>query len=186
MAIPVKRRLRPAAAITAILLATAGVSLAGAGAASADVNSWQELYAVSSNYSLDVVGASTSAFGQIDVWYDNGNANQQFSYPDQDGQVAQIINQNSGMCITTDGGAGDALFQLPCQNGANQQWKAEVWTAWWNPGKTMVTFLNPWSGLVMEIYGNSYSPGATVDAWYPNGGLNQSFMLPGCSGSVFC
>jgi hypothetical protein len=184
MAGPARRGLRAAAAMTAVLLAAGGAALAGAGAASADVNSWQQLIAVSSLYNLDVNGASTSAYAPIDVWYNTGGANQQFSYPDQNGQVAQIINENSGMCITTDGVAGDGLFQLPCQNAGNQQWEAETWTAWWNPGKTMVTFLNPWSGLVMDIYDDSYSPGATVDAWYPNGGLNQSFLLPGCSGAA--
>lgn len=141
---------------------------------------------MSSWYSLDVAGAAIAPFAGIDVWYDNGNDNQKWSYPSSDGQVGQILAKNSQMCVTTDGGAGDPLFQYPCQNAPNQQWKAELWTAWWNPGKSMVTFLNPWSGLVMEVYQNSYSPGATVDAWYPNGGLNQSWGLPGCNDPIFC
>jgi hypothetical protein len=82
------------------------------------------------------------------------------------------------MCITTDGHQGDTLFQSPCRNRAGQEWKAKIWTDSLYPGRSMVTFLNPWSGLVMDIYQNGTSPGTPVDGWLPNGGLNQSFVLP--------
>jgi hypothetical protein len=177
-----RRGLRAAAAVAAAALVAGGVALAGAGSASANVAGYRQLNVLSSGYSLDVVGASTSPFAQIDVWYNNGNANQWFSFPQGNGQVGEIQNQNSGMCITTDDVPGDALYQFPCENGADQQWEAETSTVWWDPDQVQYTFLNPASGLVMDVYGNSYSPGATVDAWYPNGGYNQDFTLYGCYG----
>ena len=168
------------------LAMTAGLGALAASPASADTSTYDSLSSASSLYSLDVAGASTSIGASIDVWYANGNANQDFTYPSANGQVAQIENQNSQMCVTTDGVAGDTLYQFPCVGAASQQWEAETWTAWWSPGSTQVTYLNPASGLVMEIYGDSYSPGASVDAWYPNGGLNQSWILPGCNNSIVC
>jgi len=180
------RTRRLAATLTIVSALVGGSAVLASAPAMADTASYNQLTSTSSWYSLDVSGASTSLFAPIDVWYDNGNANQQFTYPENSGQVAEIRNQNSGMCVSTDGTAGDTLFQLPCENAADQEWLAEPWTAWWNPGKTMVTFLNPWSGLVMDVYGDSYSPGASVDAWYPDGGLNQSWTLPGCSNSIAC
>jgi hypothetical protein len=142
-------------------------------------SSFSQLAARSSGYYLDVYGASTNEYAGIDVWYDNCDANQQFTYPDQNGQVAEIVSENSSMCLTTDGTAGDTLYQYPCQNAAGQMWQAEVWTDSWDyRGQTMVTFLNPSSGLVIDIYDNSYDAGATVDAWYPNQQTNQAFVLP--------
>ena len=183
----ISTRIRRTAATLAVVATVAGGSAGLAAApAMADTASYNGLTSTSNWYSLDVSGASTSLFAPIDVWYYNGNANQQFTYPENNGQVAEIEAQNSGMCITTDGTAGDVLFQAPCFNGVAQQWEAETWTAWWNPGKTMVTFLNPWSGLVMDVENNSYSPGASVDGWYPNGGLNQSWTLPACDNEYLC
>lgn len=174
--------------ITRVLTYAALVVAGSAGLvapAHADTAQYHMLGIVSSMYNLDVVGASTWVGAPIDVWYFNGNDNQQFTYPETDKQVAEIRNLGSQQCITTDGVAGDTLYQMPCGNSAGQLWEAEVFTTWWNPGKTMVTYINPASGLAMEVYGDSYSPGATVDAWYPNGNENQTWVLPACSG-YFC
>src|SRR6185437_7118723 len=105
------------------------------------------------------------------------NSNQNFEYPSSNGQVSEIVAQKSGMCVTTDGVAGDAVSQQPCTGSAGQEWEAETWTTWWLPGSLLMTFQNPASGLVLEIYGDSYSPGATIDAWYPDGGYNQSWII---------
>jgi hypothetical protein len=172
---------RRRAAVTAAALALTAGSAAAASPASADTSSYQGLEVLSSSYSLDVGGASTADDAWLDVWYNNGNANQEFTYPQSDGEVAQIENQNSQMCITTDGVAGDAVYQLPCDNDVLQQWEAETSTVWWLPGSLLVTFQNPTTGLVLEVYNDSYSPGATVDAWYANDGLNQYWIIPGCS-----
>lgn len=174
--------LRQLALLTSGAVAATGLAVTASGGTPAFADAgYSNLPAVSDSLQLDVVGASTAPFAQIDVWFANSGDNQQWSYPSSNGAVGQIASKSSGMCITTDGGAGDTLFQYPCQNAANQQWTAEIWTAWWNPGGTMVTFLNQWSGLVMEVYGDSRWAGAAVDAWYPNGGLNQSWIVPGCS-----
>lgn len=177
---------RRALLATVAFAVMAGTGVLAASPASADESSFQSLTSTSSWYSLDVQGDSTSIGASIDVWYANGDSNQNFTFPGADGEVGQIENQNSQMCITTDGVAGDTLYQFPCVGAASQQWEAETWSTWYASGDTLVTYLNPASGLVMEIYGDSYSPGALVDAWYPDNGLNQSWQIPGCSQSVLC
>jgi serine/threonine protein kinase len=132
------------------------------------------LRVLSSGYYLDVFEANITAYAQLDVWYDNGDANQLFTYPNQNGEVGEIVGKNSGMCVTTDGKAGDTLYQYPCRKHRGEMWKAEIWTS---SGKKLVTFLNPHSGLVMDILYNSYSVGASVDAWYPNHQQNQAFIM---------
>lgn len=172
---------RRALLTTAAFALTAGAAGLAAAPAHADTGSYGGLTVLSSGYSLDVYGGSTSDDGTFDTWYGTGNSNQQFLYPSNNGQVAEIEAQNSGLCITTDGTAGDAVFQLPCDNDVLQEWEAETSTAWWLPGSLLVTFQNPATGLVLDVLNDSYSAGAEVDAWYPNGGYNQDWVIPGCS-----
>ena len=171
---------------TVAIAVAAGTGALAASPANADEDSYQGLTSTSSFYSLDVQGDSTSIGASIDVWYANGQSNQKFTFPDSDGQVGQIQNQNSDMCVTTDGVPGDTLYQFPCVGAASQQWKAETWSILYTSNDTLVTYLNPATGLVMDIYGDSYSPGAAVDAWYPNSGLNQGWMISGCRLSIAC
>jgi len=174
-------RLRAPLVVAAALAATVGSGLLAATPASADTSNYGGLLALSDSLNLDVDQASTSAGAWLDVWYQNGNANQQFTYPSSNGQIAQIENQNSQMCVTTDGVPGDAVSQQPCNGSNGQKWEAQTSTAWWLPGSLLVSFINPYSNLVLEIYGNSSSPGATIDAWPANGGYNQWWIIPGCS-----
>ena len=168
-------------ATVALAMTVAGTGVLSASPASADTSNYGGLLALSSSYNLDVDNAATNANAWLDVWYQNHNANQNFTYPSSNGQVAPIEAQNSQMCVDTDGVAGDAVSQQPCDGSAGEQWEAETWTIWFLPGSLLVTFKNPASGLVLEIYGDSNSPGATIDAWYPDGGYNQSWIIPGCS-----
>ena len=172
---------RRALAVAVALAGTVGSGVFAVSPASADTSTYGTLLALSDSYNLDVDNAATNANAWLDVWYQNNNSNQNFLYPSSNGQVAEIEAQNSQMCVTTDGVAGDAVSQQPCTGSAGQEWEAEAWTIWWLPGSLLVTFENPASGLVLEIYGNSSSVGATIDAWYPNGGYNQSWIIPGCS-----
>ena len=159
-------------------LAVAAVATMGtfaASPASAEENFYSQLTILSSGYSLDVQGDSRAIGAPIDVWYENSGGNQQWLFPATDGQVGEISSEDSQMCITTDGVAGDALYQFPCVGAATQQWQVSRTTTWWSDGGPIFTFENPATGLVMDVYGDSYSPGAEVDAWYPNGNANQSW-----------
>lgn len=41
-----------------------------------------------------------------------------------------ITNKNSGQCLTTDGVAGDAVYQFPCVGAPQQLWYTDI-----TPGK---------------------------------------------------
>ena len=98
-----------------------------------------------------------------------------------------IVNQRSGQCLTTDGIAGHQLFQYPCQTRADgspvagQQWRVENVDAdgvLWH--STLIKSLD--YGLVADVSGYSYAPGAAVVTWrqgsagyYYKYALNQIF-----------
>lgn len=169
-------------AIAALALAaalTGGSAILAAAPASAATDNDYSLRAFDSGLFLDVVGASTAAGAPIDIWAQNENSNQQFTYPNP-GQIAEIINQGSNMCITTDGIAGDTLTQEPCQGSLSQYWYAQNITPWYEFGEIIMTLTNPASGLVMDVSGGTFYEGAAVDAYWPNGGHNQEWVMPGC------
>jgi hypothetical protein len=152
-----------------------GAALATTGS-TAFAQSYTTLNAASSFMAIDVSGAATWPGAPVIQWYDNGGANQHWSVPGS-GATGEIQNQNSGMCLDTDGVAGDQLFQMPCDpNNPLQQWYVdEIWTVIGDE----VALYNPTSGLWVDVYGNSYSAGAAIDAWYGNRGYNQSFLEDG-------
>jgi len=164
------RRLAGTAA--AVTLAT-GLAVGGAGTAHADSNFTIHISPNSSfGLLLDVPGASHAPYTGIIQWYANGGLNQQWTFISLGGTLYKIINNNSGECITTDGRAGDDVYQLPCDGSAGQQWYTNLspWTvyAW--------TIWNPSSNLYMDVKGASPWAGAHIDTWYFNGGSNQYFV----------
>jgi Ricin-type beta-trefoil lectin domain-like len=165
------------------LLATAAVaggagSLMTAGTASADptgyssITPYLELNAANSSLAIDVSGASTAPGAPIIQWYDNGGSNQHWQIPADD-VLGPIVNQNSGMCMTTDGVAGDQLIQMPCVGAMAQEWIASTSN---NFGMHQDSFYNPYYDLDVDVYGSSQWAGASIDGWYPNGGYNQEFI----------
>ncbi|HUN32233.1 MAG TPA: RICIN domain-containing protein [Trebonia sp.] len=121
---------------------------------------------------LDVSGASTQPGAPVIDWYADGGANQEWTFlPDGGTNTYEIINANSGQCLTTDGVAGDQLYQLPCAGGPIQQWQTAI-----TPGQEGVgTIRNVSSGLYVDVSGDSPWPGAAIDTWYYNGQDNQYF-----------
>jgi hypothetical protein len=51
----------------------------------------------------------------------------------------QIVNENSSMCVTTDGVAGDPLTQEPCSSSPDQTWLPSY--VWWAGGSTLPSLL---------------------------------------------
>jgi hypothetical protein len=168
-----RTRARGAVAAAAVVLATTGALVASSGAANAASGFTIHITPNSSfGLLLDMSGASTSPGGGLIQWYANGGANQEWSFLPYAGTNNYMIqNVNSGLCLTTDGVAGDQLVQFQCAGGANQIWHTPL-----NPSLVgAATIMNPWSGLYMDVYGASPWAGAGIDAYYYNGGDNQFF-----------
>jgi Ricin-type beta-trefoil lectin domain-like len=175
-------RLKRIATVAALALATALTPLAFVAPAHASLPGYQPLASALSGHQLDVSGGSTSAFAPVIVWWGHGQSNQQWNFPSTDGQTGYIINENSGMCLTTDQVAGDQLYQYPCGGAAAP---LQLWLVHTYPVPTPVGtfvygwFTNPASGLVVDLSQSSYAVGAAVVGWYGTGGLNQSWALSG-------
>ena len=129
---------------------------------------------------IDVQGGSTERGAPVIQWYDNGGANQHWTLAITRaanlGDIATdtVRNQNSGMCLTTDGVAGHALFQWYCNGGSGQEWQGSI-TKKFSSTFTGGALRNPASGLNVDIEGASPWAGARVIGWSPNGGENQRF-----------
>ncbi|GAA5187263.1 hypothetical protein GCM10023322_35260 [Rugosimonospora acidiphila] len=124
-----------------------------------------KLRAVSSGLVVGVDHSSTAAGAAIIQANDDGTANQHWIfYTNPDGTFI-MQNENSGLCMSTDGVTGDGLTQQPCDG----RW-GEVWQSNSNG--------NYWSYYYqrnMDVNGNSYAVGAPIDTWYVNNSTNQQF-----------
>jgi hypothetical protein len=166
------------------LLAVAAVGLAGvgatAGAAQADTGysvTWSGGYLITGSYdflNVAVSNASTSGGAPIIQWAaDNGYEQVwRFGYESYNGvyQGAFIQNENSGLCINTDGVAGDQLDQEACYVGNSN----ELFNIYGNLGG-YDSFQNTGSGLYLDVSGYSWGEGAAIDLWYQNNQPNQTF-----------
>ena len=120
---------------------------------------------------LDVNGASTAPAAGVIDWYANGGANQAWTFIPFGNDTYEIQNVNSQLCLTTDGVAGDGVYQLQCVGGAQQKWV----TALSPSAFGAYPIRNLYSGLYLDVSGNTAWPGATIDTWYWNGQNNQYF-----------
>lgn len=80
----------------------------------------------------------------------------------------QIRNKHSGLCIATDGVAGDQLYQAPC-DPTNL---SLIYDAASNGG-----LANLATGWVLDVWGASDWAGAGIDLWPANGQWNQLFLV---------
>ena len=156
-----------------------GAVLSGAAAADAAQPLASVAITPSSNSALvlDVSGASTSPGAGVIQWHGTGGSNQRWNFiPLSDGNE-QIVNQNSGMCLTTSSAAGAQLYQMYCNGSLRQEWSGTPTNAFGSSfAKIGYPIYNPYTGLYMDINGGSKSQGAAVVGWYYNGGDNQMFQ----------
>jgi hypothetical protein len=88
------------------------------------------------------------------------------------GNDYEIINKNSGQCLTTLGIPGNPVYQMPCIGYGTQLWNTTL-----APGSTTPAQIkNPYSGLYLEVAGSSTAPGATIDTSAWNGGYPNQFF----------
>jgi hypothetical protein len=127
------------------------------------------------DFVLDVSGASTQPGAPVIQWYGNFGTNQRWSVQDvpDDAPYEEIVNQNSGQCLTTDGRPGDWVYQEPC--AAQPEWQ-QLWKGTLNDGPfAMLSTLQSPDSLFLDVEGNSGSAGAHLITWYSTGGNNQYF-----------
>ena len=165
------------AAVGLCALATIGAAAAAPAASAAAT-----YYPLISNLNWLNVGVRDGSTGNgtdIIQWTADGAADQQWDdiwYSNtEDRSVHRFKNQGSGKCLTTDGVPGDVVYQQDCSpTNRYQAWQASY--IWWAAGYQLY---NTATGLVLDVQGASYDRGAEIDVWYPNGGLNQVFSMPG-------
>jgi hypothetical protein len=130
------------------------------------------------NLMLDVSGASLSPGAPVIQWWSNGGANQKWDFQPMPDGTDEIIDVNSGQCLTTDGIAGDGVYQDPCVGEDNQEWWTNLQPVgfyWIGYQNTPYPIQSVSSGLYLDVNGDSPWPGATIDTWYWNGDANQYF-----------
>ena len=129
---------------------------------------------------LDVSGASQAPYAPVIQWWSNGGANQFWYMQYMSNGTKEIVNLNSNQCLTTDGVAGDNVYQFPCEGLLGQEWYTDF-----PPGGSLTNsypFESALSGLFLDVNGDSPWPGAGIDTWYSNGGWNQYFGWAGGGG----
>jgi hypothetical protein len=146
-----------------VLVGTAGT--ASASTASAGPST---ITADSSNLNLDVTSSGLVVQdylygGPSEVWY----------VPAVE-STGRIKNYYYNECLTTDGVQGDQLYLKPCTRGLSAYQRWSVGQSY--PGALL--FTNTYFNLDVDVYANSYQPGAPIDAWPNNGGYNnQRFQV---------
>ncbi|HEV3169658.1 MAG TPA: RICIN domain-containing protein [Actinocrinis sp.] len=181
---------RGAAAFGVAALAAAGVVGLGATAANAAaVSPGTTAYWISPVYDsqeIAVAGGSGSIGTRLIQWYNDGGDEQKWYFDgiyDDAGhyQGFELRNKNSGMCMDTDGAAGDALFQTYCNPADTGQIFNNVpnFSQWGIV--TSYSYINKETGLALDVSGYSYGEGANIDLWYQNGQANQDFWLTATS-----
>lgn len=176
--ISVRRR---CAAIVAAAAACAAVAPA-AQAAAPSYTAYTPIKNMNSGKLLDLRFGSTVE-GAVAVQHGNRGWGGLYATDSQRWQVPMkfesspgtIRNQNSGLCLTTDGVAGHALSQYTCTGASNQLWQANSpFTFRFGGLPTNPTyFQNPATGLVIDVAQGSKADDAVVVGWYYNGGSNQ-------------
>jgi Ricin-type beta-trefoil lectin domain-like len=167
----IKRALLALLALAAVVPVLLGLTAASASATTYSMSNVYLSPEQSPWLFLDVSGASQSPGTQVIQWSLTGGANQKWDFQHLPDGNQQIINANSGQCLTTDGVAGDGVYQFPCVGALSQEWRTDLRIADGN----VYGIQSAWSGLYLDVYGASSSQGAVIDTWYWNGGDNQYF-----------
>ncbi len=123
-----------------------------------------QIYNDYSNLVLDVGQNGVMIQDQLD-----GSTTQLWSTP-APGSSGRFKNWSYNLCVTTNGVEGEQLYLKPCSRSLveYQTWDVQQEA----PG---LLFSNPYSGLVVDVYGCSNAPGAAIDGWPYHGGSNRFF-----------
>ena len=128
---------------------------------------------------MDVAGGSQDAGGGVIQYTLDFGTNQDWYVLPTDSGYAELVNRNSGQCLTDINGAtGPApLVQFPCVGNTSQQWYLGVYPGNANLTRQTRVMTNRFSSLVAEVEGASVWPNARVEQYPYNGGSNQTWTF---------
>jgi Ricin-type beta-trefoil lectin domain-like len=129
---------------------------------------------------MGVSGASTSEGASVVQWPANGSLDQDWYVLPSENGYAEIVDRNSGMCLSVAGNSltpGTQLIQWPCgEANYSQDWflgSSGTFADWsennWKVG--VHSQLDPF--LYAEVEGESPYAGAPIDQQFWDGGWNQ-------------
>lgn len=186
---------RHAARACAIALTAAAAALGGTAAAHASTGgSYSEdgftvildtqAHWITASYdgmNLGVANGSQYAGTRVIQWYIDSTAEQKWYfdqvYDAESGFEGYLLrNENSGQCMSTDGRAGDTVFQEACN-------PALLTERFWRYGSTGVNnwFENRYTGDYLDVSGYGYGAGTNIDLWPSNNSGNQTFWVSNVS-----
>jgi hypothetical protein len=95
------------------------------------------------------------------------------------GPYTELINDNSGLCLTAVPTEGGQLQQVTCSSSTLLEWKLSTEGSGYyitSEGEF------PW---VVDVSGGSTSSGGVIDNWVPNGGTNQEWTFTSEGGGYY-
>ena len=123
---------------------------------------------------LDVSGGSQNPGTPVlDYYYNGGGHNQQWYVLPTDSGWDELVNRNSGKCLSVDGNGdynGAGLVQNPCTGSTSQQWS--VGDPSGQHTLTNRASSDNGNGRVADITGQSLLP-TQIELYDGNGGFNQ-------------
>jgi hypothetical protein len=125
---------------------------------------------------LDVSGGSAQAGAEVilDSPVAPLTVSQEWAFTNEGNDNYEILDANSGLCLTTNGNPGDPVEQQRCLGNPNQLWYTSL-----NPSSGSQIIYSDYYGsdgyLVLESQGAYPQLGDVVDTWGVNEGSNQLF-----------
>jgi hypothetical protein len=126
---------------------------------------------------MDVQGASYSEGAQVIDYPWDGGTNQMWQIAPLSDGYAEIINANSGQCLTIpgdDGGEGAPIQQWQCNGSPEEAWSLQI--IWNNLLGPTAYVVNEYSGYVLDEAGAQWYA-SNLDDWQNNGGWNQQWTM---------
>jgi hypothetical protein len=167
------RLLATAVAFAVLVIGTATAVLGGAAPAQASNGCYHYKF-ISSNLDIKVENASLNADARLVQAVPRSNA-AEFGWCLYSGNgTVLIVNERSGLCMTTDGIAGHWLTQQPCDGRWGVVW--QIRTVGIYQGYPVYTINSYYYNLNVDVYQDSHTGGTVIDAWYPKAGATNQIL----------
>jgi len=132
------------------------------------------LTAAHSGKNLEVDGGSSADGANVQLWSDNGKAQQRWKVVDAGGGYYKLLAESSGKALEVAGGAAydGANVQQWTDNGqTNQQWQII------SLGSGYYKLISRASGKALDVVGGYTNDGANVQQWTDNGNAQQKWKF---------